>query len=119
MITEAIILAGLLLLSALFSATETAFISLSIVQIEDISRTTGRRGRLVKKLVNNTDTLLTAILVGNNLVNIAASSITAHLTIIYAGSQALGLTTGLLTLVILIFAEVTPKQMLMFLDKIN
>ncbi len=110
MILELSILAGLLLFSALFSATETAFISLSVVQIEELALKRGKRGRLVKELINNTDTLLTAILIGNNLVNIAASSIAAHITIMYAGSQALGFTTGILTLVILIFAEVTPKQ---------
>ena len=107
---EISVLAVLLLLSALFSATETAYISLSLVEIEELAQKRGRRGRLVKKLLDSTDTLLTAILIGNNLVNIAASSITAHLTITLAGSRALGLTTGLLTLVILIFAEVTPKQ---------
>ncbi|RKX89628.1 MAG: HlyC/CorC family transporter [Spirochaetes bacterium] len=110
MILEISVLAVLLVLSAIFSATETAFISLSVVEIEELAQKRGRRGRLVKKLVSSTDTLLTAILIGNNLVNIAASSITAHLTITVLGSTSLGFTTGILTLVILIFAEVTPKQ---------
>ncbi len=110
MIPEIGILAGLLLFSAVFSATETAFVSLSIVQIEEIASKKGRRGKLLKKLVNKTNTVLTAILIGNNLANIAASAITTHITIEKFGSRAIGLSTGILTLVILIFAEVTPKQ---------
>lgn len=110
MILELGILAGLLLFSAVFSATETAFVSLSIVQIEEIASKKGRRGKLLKKLVNKTNTVLTAILIGNNLANIAASAITTHVTIEKFGSRAIGLSTGILTLVVLIFAEVAPKQ---------
>jgi len=110
MILELGILAGLLLFSAVFSATETAFVSLSIVQIEEIASKKGRRGKLLKELVNKTNTVLTAILIGNNLANIAASAITTHITIEKFGSRAIGISTGVLTLVILIFAEVAPKQ---------
>ncbi len=110
MIPEIILLCSLLLLSAVFSATETAFISLSVIQVEECAAKRGRRGRLVKKLLENTNTLLTTILIGNNLVNISASAIATHVTIERFGSRTIGLTTGILTLVILIFSEVTPKQ---------
>ena len=110
MILEISILCILLILSAIFSATETAFISLSIVQIEECAAKHGRKGKRVKKLLENTNTLLTTILIGNNLVNISASAIATHVTIEKFGSKSIGITTGILTLVILIFAEVTPKQ---------
>ncbi len=110
MIPEILLLCFLLILSAVFSATETAFISLSVVQIEECASKKGRKGKRVKKLLEDTNTLLTAILIGNNLVNISASAIATQITIEKFGSRSIGLTTGILTLVILIFAEVTPKQ---------
>jgi len=100
----------LLFLSAVFSATETAFTSLSVIQIQEIGSDKGKRGRMVKYLSSRPDVLLTTILIGNNLVNIAASAIVSSMTIQIYGSKALALSTGILTLVILIFAEVTPKQ---------
>jgi len=100
----------LLFLSAVFSATETAFTSLSVIQIQEIGSDKGKRGIMVKYLSSRPDILLTTILIGNNLVNIAASAIVSSMTIQIYGSKALALSTGVLTLVILIFAEVTPKQ---------
>ena len=70
----------------------------------------GKKGRMVKLLSKRPDILLTTILIVNNLVNIAAAAIVSNVTIQTFGSQALAISTGLLTLVILIFAEVTPKQ---------
>jgi Mg2+/Co2+ transporter CorB len=70
----------------------------------------GRKGSMVKYLSKRPDILLTTILIVNNLVNIAASALVSNMTIRIFGSQALAISTGLLTLVILIFAEVTPKQ---------
>ena len=110
MLFEIILFVVLLILSAVFSATETAFTSLSVVQIQELAIDYGKKGRMVKLLSKRTDILLTTILIGNNLVNISASAIVSSLTIRIFGSRALALSTGLLTLVILIFAEVTPKQ---------
>ena len=100
----------LLILSGCFSATETAFTSLSTLQVRQISREQGRRGKLVKQLAENPDRLLTTILLGNNLVNIAASAIATSLTIELFGSRLIGAMTGILTLIILIFSELTPKR---------
>ena len=100
----------LLLLSAVFSATETGFTSLSVIQIQELGANKGKRGKMVKYLSSRPDILLTTILIGNNLVNIAASAIVSSMTIQIYGSKALALSTGILTLIILIFAEVTPKQ---------
>jgi len=110
MLFEIFLFIVLLILSALFSATETAFTSLSVVQIQELASDFEKKGRMVKYLSKRPDILLTTILIVNNLVNIAAAAIVANVTIQTFGSQALGISTGLLTLVILIFAEVTPKQ---------
>lgn len=75
-----------------------------------LSQKKGKRGILVRKLTEKPDTLLTTILLGNNLVNIAASAIATQITLILFGSEAISLMTGLLTLIILIFAEVSPKR---------
>ncbi len=101
----------LILLSAAFSSSETAFTSLSTFQVEEVAHTRGRSGRMVRFLSNRPDTLLTTILIGNNLVNIAASAIATQVTIQLFGSKGVAIMTGILTLVILIFAEVTPKQL--------
>ncbi len=110
MLFEIILFTILLILSAVFSATETAFTSLSVVQIQELASENGKKGRMVKFLSKRPDILLTTILIVNNLVNIAASAIVTNVTIQTFGSQALAISTGLLTLVILVFAEVTPKQ---------
>ena len=100
----------LLMLSAFFSATETAFTSLSLMQTEHISSHRGRRGRMVKRLTEDPKPLLATILIGNNLVNIGASALATAMTIRIFGNAAVGFTTGILTLLVLIFAEVTPKS---------
>lgn len=70
-----------------------------------------KRAALILKLLDNSTKLLSTILVGNNLVNIVASSLTTTLMIRLFGSTAVGIATGLLTLVILIFGEITPKTL--------
>jgi CBS domain containing-hemolysin-like protein len=111
MLIQIIALIVLIVLSGVFSSTETAFTSLSVVQIEEIEKKRGSRGRLVKKLTDRPDILLTTILIGNNLVNIGASALATQITIHVFGNQAVGIMTGILTLIILIFAEVTPKRL--------
>ena len=100
----------LLLLSSLFSASETAFTSLSMMQVEQLAVKKGHRGRMVKSLMQKPKILLTTILIGNNLVNIGAAALATAFTIRYFGSAAVGITTGVLTILVLIFAEVTPKS---------
>ncbi|NLA97586.1 Hemolysin, contains CBS domains [Sphaerochaeta associata] len=101
----------LLLLSAVFSATETAYTSLSFVQLKTLENRRKRSSRVAYKLSQNRDALLTTVLVGNNVVNISASALVTTFAIEYFSSQAVGYATGLLTLVILIFGEITPKQL--------
>jgi len=110
-IGQLILLAGLILLSGFFSGTETAFTSLSVVQIHKLEESEGRRGRLIARLATRPDILLTTILVGNNLANIGASALATKLAMDWLGSTAVGVVTGVMTLLILIFGEVTPKQL--------
>lgn len=110
MILQFIILGFLLILSALFSSTETAFTSLSQLQIQEMEEEKGRAGKRIKKMMLRPDILLTTILIGNNLVNIAASALTTTLVISIWDEYVVGFATGILTLLILIFGEVVPKQ---------
>ncbi len=110
MLIEILFLAFFICCSAFFSAVETAFTSLSLMQVQSLSHKKGARGKLIQKLSNKLDTLITTILIGNNIVNIGASALATELTIRLFGSAAVGITTGIMTLVILIFGEVTPKR---------
>jgi Mg2+/Co2+ transporter CorB len=110
-IGQLLLLAALILLSGFVSGTETAFTSLSTTQIRKLEELRGKRGRLVARLTARPDLLLTTILVGNNLVNVAASALATKLTIELLGSTAVGIATGAMTLLILVFGEVTPKHL--------
>lgn len=99
----------LLLLSAFFSGSETALTSLSKVRAEALLAE-GRTGaQALHALKSNTDRMLIAILIGNNLVNIASSAMATLLATEAFGDLGPGLAVGGLTLVILIFGEITPK----------
>lgn len=111
MIFKGLMIFVLIALSAVFSSTETAFTSLSFLKLQELVKKHGKKGRLVKRLSDRPNILLTTILIGNNLVNIAASAVATQMTIELFGSRTVGIMTGILTLIILIFAEVTPKQL--------
>ncbi|MFW6362782.1 MAG: hemolysin family protein [Spirochaeta sp.] len=114
MLYSFIALGALLVLSAFFSGTETAYTSLSSNQIEHLRVNHPSRGRLVAYLAEHPDILLTTVLIGNNLTNIGASTLAADITAQTFGRGALSITTGILTLTVLIFGEVTPKQLAIF-----
>ncbi|MGE4583039.1 MAG: hemolysin family protein [Sphaerochaeta sp.] len=101
----------LLLLSGIFSATETAFTSLSFVQLKTLENRRNKASKLAYRLSQKREELITTVLVGNNVVNISASSLVTTFAINYFSSHAIGYATGILTLVILIFGEITPKQL--------
>jgi CBS domain containing-hemolysin-like protein len=113
MVTQLVIIFVLIVLSAIFSSTETAFTSLSIIQIRELGEGKSRASKMAVKLTKNKDVLLTTILIGNNVVNISVSSLVTTFCIKYLGSNMIAYGTGILTLVILIFGEVTPKQLAM------
>lgn len=104
-------LAVLLVCSAFFSISETAMMALNRYRLRHLAQTGHRGARLTARLLANTDKLLGVILLGNNLVNMAAAALVTVITIrLYGdGEVALSLATLLLTAVVLIFCEITPK----------
>lgn len=111
--TQLVAIFILVILSAIFSTTETAYTSLSILQLKALESKKRKSADMAVKLAQNPDRLLTTVLIGNNVVNIVASSLTTTYTIALFGNTYVGIATGILTLAILIFAEITPKQLAM------
>ena len=108
--SEMLALFILLCLSGLFSASETAMISLSLARAESLMRE-GRRGSATLfKLKREPQRMLIAILIGNNVANISASALATVFATRHLGSVGPGVAVGVLTLVVLIFAEITPKS---------
>jgi len=98
--------------SAFFSATETAFSSLNKIRIKMMADEGNKRAALVYNMTENFDRLLTTVLIGNNIVNIASTAIATILFIALLGDQATGSTvsTVVMTVAVLIFGEITPKS---------
>jgi Mg2+/Co2+ transporter CorB len=101
----------LLVLSAFFSSTETAMMSINRYRLRHRARQGHRGARLAEKLLERPDRLIGLILLGNNFANILASSLVTVIAIRIGGEGAIAIGAGILTLVILIFAEVAPKTM--------
>jgi putative hemolysin len=108
-----VILLLLLFLSAFFSGVETAFISLSKIRLQHLKEKKKKGIDLVMKLRENRERLLITILIGNNFVNIAASALATSVAIDLFGSSGVGIVIGVMTLLILIFGEITPKTIAM------
>ncbi|WP_150912643.1 HlyC/CorC family transporter [Marinobacter halotolerans] len=106
-----IILAGLVLLSAFFSSSETGMMSLNRYRLKHMAKTGHKGAKRAQGLLNRTDQLIGVILIGNNFVNIFASSIATVIAIRIWGDAGIAIATVMLTIVILIFAEVTPKTL--------
>lgn len=100
-----------LMLSAYFSSSETALTSVNKIRIFNMAEEGDTRAKLVLDLLENPTGFLSTILVGNNLVNVLASSLATSLSIEFFGNSGVGIATGLVTLLVLIFGEVTPKSM--------
>jgi putative hemolysin len=100
-----------LLLSALFSSSETAFIAANPYKLDYLERKGFKRAKLVKKLMRGVDNLLATILIGNTLVNVAAASVATSIFVSFIPNknQAVLLATVMTTFLILIFSEITPK----------
>ena len=110
--SQIIILVILIMFSAFFSATETAFSSLNKIRIKMMADEGNKRAALVYNMTENFDRLLTTVLIGNNIVNIASTAIATILFIALLGDQATGSTvsTVVMTVAVLIFGEITPKS---------
>jgi Mg2+/Co2+ transporter CorB len=103
------VLGVLLVLSAFFSSTETALMSINRYRLRHRAKQGQRSARLAEALLKRPDRLIGLILLGNNFVNIFASSLVTVIALRLGGEGAIAIGAGLLTLVILIFAEVAPK----------
>lgn len=104
-----IILGVLILISAYFSGTETGMVSVNRYKLRHLAQSGDRGAKRVSKLLDRPDRLIGLILIGNNLVNILASAIATIIGLRLFGDAGIAVATIVLTLVILIFAEVTPK----------
>ena len=109
-IIEIVSLVALLFLSALFSSAETAFTHIDLLKVKYLVSTGNKRAKTLEKLKNDPERTLTTILIGNNLVNISASSIATSLAIDFFGSKGIGVAVGVMTFLILVFGEITPKS---------
>lgn len=99
----------LLILSAFFSSAETALTTVNRHKIRSKKEDGDKRADTVLKLIDNPGKLLSTILIGNNIVNLSASSLATSIAIKIFGSVGAGIATGILTFLILIFGEITPK----------
>lgn len=106
---QLLFLAVLLMLSAFFSSAETALTTVNKHKMRSLQEDGVGRAGLVLKLIENPGKLLSTILIGNNIVNLSASSLATSLAIRFWGSTGAGIATGILTFLILIFGEITPK----------
>ena len=106
---QIILLVILLVGSGFFSASETALMSLSRIKMRHMEEDGVKGAKLVSSLVEDSNRLLTSILIGNNIVNIAATSIATSLFTAIFGGQGVAIATGVMTVLVLIFGEITPK----------
>ncbi len=104
-----LLLVILIILSAFFSSAETAIMALDAIRVKALVRDKKKYSQTLYKLKNDPEKLLITILIGNNLVNIGASAIATSIAISYFGSIGIGISTGLMTFIILTFGEIIPK----------
>ncbi|NIM97361.1 MAG: DUF21 domain-containing protein [candidate division Zixibacteria bacterium] len=109
--TKIVILIALIILSGFFSGVETALFSLSRLRVKHLVRKGVRGAKTVEKLKDKPQRLLITILVGNNLVNIGASALATSIVYQISKSYVVSITTGIMTLIILVFGEITPKTL--------
>lgn len=109
-LSKVIVLVVCLILSAFFSSSETALTSLSKIRLRAMVDEGVKNAKLIQKVTDNSSKLLSAILIGNNIVNIGASSLGTVIATDLFGSSGVGIATGVLTILVLIFGEVTPKS---------
>ena len=110
-LTLIFVLGILVLLSAFFSATETAFSSLNRARLKNLAAEGNKRASFAYRLSENFDELLSTILVGNNIVNIASTTISTLLFVRWLGGKGATVSTITMTVLILIVGEITPKSM--------
>ena len=113
-IIQAVVLVLLLLLSAFFSSAETSLTTINPIKVRTLIENGNKRAMTLQKVIDQHGKMLSAILIGNNIVNIYASSLATTLALDIWGSYAVGIATGVLTLLVLLFGEIMPKNIAMF-----
>ncbi len=108
---QLLILVILIVLSAFFSSAETSLTTANRIRIMNLAEEGSKRAAMVLKVVDDSGKMLSAILIGNNIVNILASSLATVLATRLLGNKGVGIATGVLTLLILVFGEITPKTL--------
>lgn len=101
----------MVLLSAFFSSAETALTTVNRIRVQSLVEQGNKKARVLEKVISDSGKMLSTILIGNNIVNMAASAVMTTLTIEVLGNTFVGIATGLLTLLILLFGEITPKTL--------
>ena len=110
MTQQVVLLVILLILSGFFSSAETALFSISRTKAKYLAKQKGKANALIKQLKDNPHRLLSTILIGNNVVNVAASALATSITLEIFQNYAVGLATMVMTFLILVFGEVMPKS---------
>ncbi len=108
---QIVILLILLFLSAFFSSAETALTTVNKIRMRNLAEDGYKPAKNVLKVIEDPAKMLSAILIGNNIVNLSASSLATTIAMDLYGKQWVGVATGILTLLILVFGEITPKTM--------
>ncbi|WP_343247354.1 hemolysin family protein [Diplocloster hominis] len=108
---QLVILLLLLMLSAFFSSAETALTTVNKIRIRSLAEEGDKRAVRVLKITEDSGKMLSAVLIGNNIVNLSASSMATLLATRLWGNAGAGLATGILTLLILVFGEISPKTL--------
>ena len=110
-LTSVIAIIVLVIMSGYFSATETAFTSLNRIKIKNMAQDGDKRAERVLKLSDRYDSLLSTILIGNNIVNILMTAVATVLFIDLYGSKGATISTIVIAVVVLIFGEISPKSL--------
>lgn len=108
---QLIVLVILLILSAFFSSAETSLTTFNRIRMRTLADEGNKRAARALKVTEDSGKMLSAILIGNNVVNLSASSIATTLALRLFGSVGAGIATGILTVLILIFGEISPKTL--------
>ena len=106
-----VVIAILIIMSAYFSATETAFSSLNKIKLKNLAVNGSKKAENTLKLAKKFDSILSTILIGNNIVNIASASIATIVFTKYYGDAGVTISTIVMTIVVLIFGEISPKSL--------
>lgn len=110
----------LIFLSAFFSSAETALTSVNKLRIRSLAEEKNKKAIVLQKIIDHYSKMLSTILIGNNIVNISASALATTLAIKFWGSVSIGIATGVLTVVVLLFGEIIPKTLAAsYADKIS